>query len=106
MSDVPVPPIGVLLDIPLPIVELPMPEPIDEVAVSTEGVEGVGVDGLMPLEDGVLVEEDDGMLVEEPVSSTFLPQAPSASKADKATAVRTAGLKFENCMCMSFNVSC
>ena len=84
--------------------ELPMEElPIDELlVVAADGVGGMVVDGLMPLEEGVLVDEEEGVLVDAPVSSTFLPQAPSASTADKATAVRTAGLKFENCMCASF----
>lgn len=102
MSDVPVLPIGVLPDMPLPIVELPMSEAEGEGMalvgdVSAGGVEGVVAAGLMPVAGGVLLEVD-GELVVEPVSSTFLPQAPRARTADRATAVRTAGLKLENCM--------
>ena len=108
MSDAPVPPIGVLFDIPLPMEVLPIGELLmAELPVeAADEVEGMVVDGLMPVEEGLLVDEEGGVPVDAPVSSTFLPQAPSASKADKAATGKTAGLKFENSMCASFNVGC
>jgi hypothetical protein len=81
-------------------------------AVPASGVgEGVGV-VLLPMEplpvegvDGV--EEVDGVVVlpgdeVAPVSSTFLPQAPSASKAAKARAVAAAVLDLDASMSVSF----
>lgn len=104
MSEVPVLPIGVLPLMPLPMVGLLMLELEGEalvLVVSIGGVEGEVVDGLMPVDAGVLLD-DEGVVVVEPVSSTFLPQAPSASSADRATAVATVGLNFENCIFVSF----
>lgn len=61
--------------------------------LSVEGV--VEVDGV----DGVVTAGDEGVA---PVSSTFLPQAPSASKAARATAVAAAGLNLDASMSVSF----
>ena len=52
--------------------------------VVVDGVEGVVTDG-----------DDEGVA---PVSSTFLPQAPSASKEARATAVKAAGLNLDASM--------
>lgn len=79
-------PIGLVLVVDVPIVLLPVVDvPIEELLSVGDGVvegvvAGAGVDG------------------EAPVSSTFLPQAPSASKAARATAVRAAGLNLDACM--------
>lgn len=59
-----------------------------------EGGVVIGVEEEL-LDDGVVTT---GVLV----SSTFLPQAPSANKVERATAVRARGLKFEACMSDSF----
>ncbi len=75
---------------------------------------GAGI-GLVALDEGVveLVEPVEGVVEElllegvedvegvAPVSSTFLPQAPSASKAAKATAVAAAGLNLDASMSIS-----
>lgn len=74
---------GLVLDEP---VELLLVEGMDDV----EGVEGVLED-----EEG----EDEGAA---PVSSTFFPQAPSASRAARATAVAAAGLNLDACMSVPF----
>jgi hypothetical protein len=83
-------PVGLLLVVDVPIEEL--------LPVGEDVVDG-DVDGEV---DGVVVEEEegevDGVDGEAPVSSTFLPQAPSASKAARATAVRAAGLNLDACM--------
>ena len=110
-SDVPVPPIGALPVMPLPIVGLPampllmvgllMPEP-ELVLVSMEGVDGMVVTGGVTSTTGGVLDDDEGIVVVDPVSSTFLPQAPKANTAERATAAMTAGLKFENCICRSF----
>lgn len=55
---------------------------------------GEGVDG----EEEVEGLEPDGVA---PVSSTFFPQAPSASKADRARAVAAAGLNWDASMSVS-----
>ena len=86
---------------PLPIIGPPILEE-ELVLVFMEGVGGMVVTGGMALVAGGVLEEDEGIDVVEPVSSTFLPQAPKAKTAEKATAVMTAGLKFENCICRSF----
>jgi hypothetical protein len=66
------------------LVLLPMePLPVD-------GVEGVDGDEVVPGDDVA------------PVSSTFLPQAPSASKAAKARAVAAAVLDLDASMSVSF----
>ncbi|CAN7605958.1 hypothetical protein [Polaromonas sp. LjRoot131] len=76
---------GLVLDEP---VELLLVEGVDDV----EGVEGV-------LEDEEGEDEDEGAA---PVSSTFFPQAPSASRAARATAVAAAGLNLDACMFVPF----
>jgi hypothetical protein len=76
---------GLVLDEP---VELLLVEGVDDV----EGVEGV-------LEDEEGEDEDEGAA---PVSSTFFPQAPSASRAARATAVAAAGLNLDACMSVPF----
>jgi hypothetical protein len=60
--------------------------------------EGVDVERRVDEVDGVVAEVE-GVA---PVSSTFLPQAPSASRAAKATAVAAAGLNLDACMSVSF----
>ncbi len=60
-----------------------------------EDMDGDGVEGV----DGVVTAGDEGV---EVVSSTFLPQAPSASKAARATAVAAAGLNLDASMSVSF----
>jgi hypothetical protein len=77
-------PIGVL-----PVVDVP----IEELLPVGDGV----VDG-----EGVVEGEAAGVEGDAPVSSTFLPQAPNASKAARATAVRAAGLNLDACMSVSF----
>jgi hypothetical protein len=76
--------------------------PIDGVAVLLPVV----LELLLPVLEGVVVVEGvvtDGLVEgDAPVSSTFLPQAPSASKAAKATAVRAAGLNLDASMSVSF----
>ena len=64
----------------------------------------VPIDELLPVGDGVVdgVVTGAGVEGDAPVSSTFLPQAPSASKAARATAVRAAGLNLDACMSVSF----
>jgi len=59
-----------------------------------EGVEGAGVEEVEGL-------ELDGVEEVAPVSSTFFPQAPSASRAARARAVAAAGLNLDACMCVS-----
>ena len=100
------PPIGALPVMPLPIVGLPivgvlMLEP-DVVLVSMAGVDGMVVAGGVTSVTAGVLGDDEGMLLVEPVSSTFLPHAPKANTAESATAVMTAGLNFENCMVVSF----
>lgn len=73
----------------LPVVDVP----IEELLLVGDGV----VDG-----EGVVEGEAAGVEGDAPVSSTFLPQAPSASKAARATAVRAAGLNLDACMSVSF----
>lgn len=82
----------------VPVVLLPVVDvPIEEVLPVGDGVaEGLG-DGVV---EGVVVGA--GVEGDAPVSSTFLPQAPNASKALKATAVRAAGLNLDACMSVSF----
>ncbi|MEO7888093.1 MAG: hypothetical protein ABI893_10175 [Polaromonas sp.] len=82
-------PAGMLL---VPVVDDPIEGVLsigDGVAEGGGVVEGVaaGVDGDEPV---------------APVSSTFLPQAPKASKAARATAVRAAGLNLDACMSVPF----
>jgi hypothetical protein len=55
-----------------------------------------GLDGVDELEELEL----DGVEFVAPVSSTFFPQAPSASSAARATAVAAAGLNLDACMCV------
>ena len=76
---------GVGVGLVLPPME-PLPEPLPE-PLSVDGVEGVDGEPL----PGVA-----------PVSSTFLPQAPSASKAAKARAVAAAVLDLDASMSVSF----
>ena len=77
-------PIGVLLEL------------LPGALASGDGVEDMdGVDGV----DGVVTAGDEGVA---PVSSTFLPQAPNASKAARATAVAAAGLNLDASMSVSF----
>jgi hypothetical protein len=65
---------------------------------------GVGM-GLVPVEgvagevEGVEGEEEEGAA---PVSSTFFPQAPNASRAARARAVAAAGLNLDACMSVPF----
>ncbi|WP_457280008.1 hypothetical protein [Polaromonas sp. P5_D5] len=73
----------------LPVVDVP----IEELLPVGDGV----VDG-----EGVVEGEAAGVEGDAPVSSTFLPQAPSANKAARATAVRAAGLNLDACMSVSF----
>ena len=61
-----------------------LPEVLDGVVLEVDGVEGVVTDG-----------DDEGVA---PVSSTFLPQAPSASREARATAVKAAGLNLDASM--------
>lgn len=69
---------------------------MDGVAVLPVVLDGeVVVDGV----EGVVTAGDEGVA---PVSSTFLPQAPSASKEAKATAVKAAGLNLDASMSVSF----
>ncbi|WP_431095636.1 hypothetical protein [Polaromonas aquatica] len=58
--------------------------------------DGVGEGVVEGVAAGAGVEGD------APVSSTFLPQAPNASKAVKATAVRATGLNLDACMSVPF----
>ncbi len=95
------PPIGALPVMPLPIVGLLMLEP-DVVLVSMAGVDGMVVAGGVTSVTAGVLGDDEGTVVVEPVSSTFLPHAPNANTAESTTAVMTAGLKFVNCMVMSF----
>ena len=95
------PPIGALPVMPLPIIGLPILEE-ELVLVFMEGIDGMVVAGGMALVAGALVDDGEGIVVVEPVSSTFLLQAPRANTAQSAMAVVTAGLKFENCICRSF----
>ena len=67
----------------VPVVVLPDMAPVEELV---EPMEPGVVEGL------VMGSGDDGAFV---ASSTFLPQAPSASKADKASAVATAGFNLD-----------
>jgi len=94
------PPIGALPIMPLPIIGLPILEE-ELVLVFMEGIDGMVVAGGMALVAGAVLDDDEGIAV-EPVSSTFLLQAPKAKTAQRAKAVMTAGLKFENCICRSF----
>lgn len=71
---------GLVLDEP---VELLLLEGVDDVEGALEDEEG----------------EDEGAA---PVSSTFFPQAPSASRAARATAVAAAGLNLDACMSVPF----
>lgn len=96
----PLPMVG-LPAMPLLMVGLLMLEP-ELVLVSMEGVDGIVAVGGVTFTAGGVLDDDDGIVVVEPVSSTFLPQAPKANTAERATAVMTAGLKFENCICRSF----
>lgn len=74
----------------VPVEVLELEEPME--LLSLEGVEGMdGVDEV----DGVVA----GVVL---VSSTFLPQAPRASNAARATAVAAAGLNLDACMSVSF----
>jgi hypothetical protein len=82
-------PVGLLLVVDVPIEELLL---VGEDVVDGD-VEGE-VDGVVEEEEGEVAGVDG----EAPVSSTFLPQAPSASKAARATAVRAAGLNLDACM--------
>jgi hypothetical protein len=68
--------------------EEPLVEELVLLSVLAGGVEELLLEGVV--EEGV-----DGVA---PVSSTFLPQAPSASKAAKATAVAAAGLNWDASM--------
>lgn len=71
------------------------------VGVALVSVDDGVVDGMDEV-DGVVaagVDDDEGVA---PVSSTFLPQAPSASKAANATAVAAAGLNLDASMSVSF----
>ena len=72
------------------------------VLVFIEGIDGMVVAGGMTSVAGGVLDDDEGIVVVEPVSSTFLLQAPRANTAQSAMAVVTAGLKFENCICRSF----
>ena len=94
------PPIGALPVMPLPIIGLPILEE-ELVLVFMVGIDGMVVAGGMALVAGAVLDDDEGIVV-EPVSSTFLLQAPKANTAQRATAVMTAGLKFVNCICRSF----
>lgn len=78
----------------VPVVLLPVVDvPIEELLSVGDGV----VEGVV---DGVVAGAgDEG---DAPVSSTFFPQAPNASKADKATAVKAAGLNLDACISISF----
>jgi hypothetical protein len=71
----------------LPVV--PVVELDDEPVLPVEGVEGDDVEEL---------EELPGVEFVAPVSSTFFPQAPSASRAAKAIAVAAAGLNLDACI--------
>jgi hypothetical protein len=87
----------------------PVAEPV-LVPVGLLPVEDVPIEELPPVGDGVVDGEGevDGVVEGEapgvvaPVSSTFLPQAPRASKAARATAVRAAGLNLDACISVSF----
>lgn len=69
-----------------------LPDMVLELLELVSGV--VVVDGV----EGVVTAGDEGVA---PVSSTFLPQAPSASKEARATAVRAAGLNLDANMSVS-----
>ena len=84
-------PIGVLL-----VVDVLIEELLPVVDVPIEELLSVGVGVVDGVVTGAGVEGD------APVSSTFLPQAPNASRALKATAVRAAGLNLDACMSVSF----
>jgi hypothetical protein len=72
-------------------VELALLEGMEEV----DELDEVELEGV----DGVVTEGDEGVA---PVSSTFLPQAPSASRAASAMAVAAAGLNLDASMSVSF----
>lgn len=69
-SEVPVPPIGALPVMPLPIVGLLMLEE-ELVLVFMERVDGMVVACGMTLVAGGVLDDDEGIVVAEPVSSTF-----------------------------------
>lgn len=88
----------------------PVPlSPLDELPAALASGAGIG---LVALDDGVVVVLllDEGVVVllldaggvdgvvVAPVSSTFLPQAPSASKAARAREVKAAGLSLDASM--------
>jgi hypothetical protein len=88
----------------------PVPlSPLDELPAALASGAGIG---LVELDEGVVVvllldaggvDVEDGVdgVVVAPVSSTFLPQAPSASKAARAMAVKAAGLNLDASMSIS-----
>lgn len=71
---------------------VPLVEPDEEPVLPVDDVEGV--EGVEELEELLPEGEDDVA----PVSSTFFPQAPSASRAARAIAVAAAGLILDACI--------